>query len=976
MFVCHKPSDRADPSQSHRTLTVGVIVTCLEEWAKERNTSLHAGIARKICEADQNRKELFRVALAADTLKIELLKRVAVDVVVRYVKDDADAPTTADHIRDTFKIGDPTLILSDSTAAAWRPAWSASPDPSASRAASTPGPSPVPRTPTTPAAGPVTPAPAPALPGAGAPRAQHTGGGSNSSSDEEPLVMVEKIDAREICKMPNCGNELAAMYRHTCRLCGKKICHRCKRYKEISAEQYDAYQDKEKVGKFSEVISRVKAVVQTGGDFESFKKDICCVMCFRDSASKTKKIEIAKAVFEMCMFRDIGFAAAGGGSGGMPAAAGGGGRGDGDALVHTPVLGLPELRKLIGVCDEWAAAATQIIQRFMRIQHYMPTQQLEAAELRFLQVNRRCLVGHRRWTVQVLRAADWKALRYPADFANLDGMLYCDHVGCREAGCTPPARHPAVCPPAVAQNGPTAPPTGFPAGFTKLLPEDALELLCGCQQKTESGPLRRESIWDDYAVRTANTSDAAARRRTSLERLRSDCVALIRDMWPGECTDCIAAEIRRHVERAAALAATLPEEGMSVTDMLGGLRDKTAEVRRSHPCVCARRSAEAEQVTLGFLPGLVRSLGDERVDPVSSDLFRFLQMAAARSRTVNSALYWALQQQSRCDWFPSALALAHLAASGARAGPDEPNDLLMGHAFVEALRPLKNIVSHSVSSGQPLADWARDRLAKGLYKSGLVVGADGADELRAKVPFPIPLDPGFSVGWFDMASVRVLDSSQKPVVVELIGRAAAGDHPDTALPRLKLAFKAEDMRKDWIIMGVIRRMDAAINAPGSIVAAAVNDAGAPEFPGRIPVVTYNVIPVDRDAGIMEFVPGAETFDKVIDGGKQNVNNWLADNAGDGGLHRYLDSLCASTVISYLLGLGDRHNENVMLTPDGQFFHIDFGYVVGEDPKATLAPTLKLGKTMMIGNQNGPHYKRFMKLAGLIYRELRVFLIWA
>ena len=51
-------------------------------------------------------------------------------------------------------------------------------------------------------------------------------------------------------------------------------------------------------------------------------------------------------------------------------------------------------------------------------------------------------------------------------------------------------------------------------------------------------------------------------------------------------------------------------------------------------------------------------------------------------------------------------------------------------------------------------------------------------------------------------------------------------------------------------------------------------------------------------------------------------------------------------------------------------------VVGEDPKATLAPTLKLGKTMMIGNQNGPHYKRFMKLAGLIYRELRVFLIWA
>lgn len=223
-------------------------------------------------------------------------------------------------------------------------------------------------------------------------------------------------------------------------------------------------------------------------------------------------------------------------------------------------------------------------------------------------------------------------------------------------------------------------------------------------------------------------------------------------------------------------------------------------------------------------------------------------------------------------------------------------------------------------------------------------------------PLPLPLDPSVMVTGVDPAETLVFKSSLFPIMMTF---------KTTTKQKYKILFKSgDDLRQDQLVIQIITLMDQLLQKENL----------------DLKLSPYKILATGVTAGAAQFVPSMSLQGIVS---KYKGNTVLAylkyNNPDDKGplgvrkeaLETFIKSCAGYCVITYLLGVGDRHLDNLLLAPDGHFFHADFGFILGRDPKP-FAPAMKLCKEMVdgMGGANSEQYRQFKQYCFTAYTTLR------
>jgi hypothetical protein len=174
-------------------------------------------------------------------------------------------------------------------------------------------------------------------------------------------------------------------------------------------------------------------------------------------------------------------------------------------------------------------------------------------------------------------------------------------------------------------------------------------------------------------------------------------------------------------------------------------------------------------------------------------------------------------------------------------------------------------------------------------------------------------------------------------------------------------YKREDLRTDMIVMSIINVMHEIVKSSMDI---------------DLHIVTYEIQPISKNTGFIGAINDCDTLYTIEETMKITLSNYIKKHNPDTPakvLHeRFLRSCAFYSVVTFLLGIGDRHLDNMMLTKRGEFFHIDYGFVLGKDPRPMKIPHMRItaGMADAIGGYHSEEYEEFKNLCYDIYDILR------
>lgn len=341
-------------------------------------------------------------------------------------------------------------------------------------------------------------------------------------------------------------------------------------------------------------------------------------------------------------------------------------------------------------------------------------------------------------------------------------------------------------------------------------------------------------------------------------------------------------------------------------------------------------------------------------------------------KTLFNAMHWYLKLESENDSNEDAvrnyfLEIAEeLMEMGQVESPEDTEDILSSIQLRTRLLALSNFLKAHKSK----VDEKNGVLQRELTGSG------EHNMMELERGLSLPHEPYIKVYGVVPKRCIIFKSAVQPMRLVFTARKFPKDWTEgQPLPELTsyatVVKNGDDMRQDQLVLQMITLMDNLLK----------------DVNLDFKFTAYRALACSKVDGIMEFVEDSSTIQQIQLDANQNIAKYLAGLSEDKAkqeeiMKTYLLSNAGYAVATYLLAIGDRHLENLMLTNNGNMFHLDFGFILGNNPKSKgvwWVPPIRINKHMVqgMGGMKSSNFERFRSMtidAFLYLRNYRHFIL--
>ncbi|XP_064610271.1 phosphatidylinositol 4,5-bisphosphate 3-kinase catalytic subunit delta isoform-like [Liolophura sinensis] len=343
---------------------------------------------------------------------------------------------------------------------------------------------------------------------------------------------------------------------------------------------------------------------------------------------------------------------------------------------------------------------------------------------------------------------------------------------------------------------------------------------------------------------------------------------------------------------------------------------------------------------------------------LSCPLVEFLLTRAINNQRIGHQLFWLLKAETET---PSvAVQFGLILEVYCQACEDHMRSLIKQNEALQKLKSVNELVqSEKYGAGEKRQ---REKCISDMMK---VLNQVSIREALSDIQ--CPLTPRLKLKTLVVEKCKFMDSKKRPLW--LVWKNADPSGPD-----INILYKnGDDLRQDMLTLQMIQIMDSIWQAEGL----------------DLRMNPYGCLATGKETGMIEVVQKSETIANIVRSYDRTTFNrtclydWIKANnpidKWDQAVEEFTLSCAGYCVATYVLGVGDRHSDNIMLKQSGQLFHIDFGHFLGNfkmkfGVKRERVPFVLTNHFVYVitkgHSQQHQHFERFRKYCEQAYLILR------